>query len=64
MRVAACARTHHPIQESSKDLDTFRLTLATEATEHMRFREAIEDKLGSCITPATTTTAAAAIVSC
>ena len=44
---------HHAIQESSKDLDTFRLTLATEATEHMRFREAIEDKLGSSVAPAT-----------
>jgi hypothetical protein len=33
-------------QESSKDLDTFRVTLANEATEHMRFRESVEDKLG------------------
>jgi len=32
-------------------LDNFRLTLANEATEHMRFREAIEDKLGRSALP-------------
>ena len=40
-----------PLQESSKDLDNFRVTLANEATEHMRFREAIEDKLGRSSLP-------------